>query len=58
MGKNIRRIIFLMITFILFFSFSYVGAYELPYFKGLSGTLHIAGGTAHIACEKEAINVL
>lgn len=24
-------------------------------FKGLSGTLHIAGGTAHIACEKEAL---
>ncbi len=29
-------------------------AEEIPFFKGLSGTLHIAGGTAHISCEKEA----
>ncbi len=27
----------------------------LDYFKGLSGELRIAGGTAHIACEKAAI---
>lgn len=28
---------------------------DISFFKGLSGALHIAGGTAHIACEKEAI---
>jgi len=27
-------------------------------FKGLSGTLHIAGGTAHIACEKEVVQLI
>ena len=36
-------------------SFATGHAGDLDVFKGLSGTLHIAGGTAHIKCETEAI---
>ncbi len=39
----------------LFATTAIVHAGDKDVFKGLSGALHIAGGTAHIACEKEAI---
>jgi phosphate transport system substrate-binding protein len=41
---------------IFFFTFAITGyAGDLDLFKDLSGTLNIAGGTAHIKCETEAI---
>lgn len=40
---------------ILILASSFIYANDLSVFKDLSGSLNIAGGTAHIKCEKEAI---
>lgn len=51
-----NRLSVILISAVLLFTFTPFGhAGDVGIFKGISGTLHIAGGTAHIACEKEAI---
>jgi len=53
MGKPLNCIAFVAIFFCL--SLPSVHASDPDVFKDLSGTLNIAGGTAHIKCETEAI---
>ncbi len=51
-----KRITSLLISLLFVLTFSGLShADGLDVFKGLSGTLQIAGGTAHIKCEKAAI---
>ena len=53
MRKPLNSIAFMAIFFFMFAVTGYAG--DLDLFKDLSGTLNIAGGTAHIKCETEAI---
>ena len=53
MGRQLNGITFVAIFFCI--SLATVHASDLEVFKDLSGTLNIAGGTAHIKCETEAI---
>jgi phosphate transport system substrate-binding protein len=53
MGNPLKCITLAAIFFCLSLGTGQAG--DLDVFKGLSGTLHIAGGTAHIKCETEAI---
>ncbi|RLB20872.1 MAG: phosphate ABC transporter substrate-binding protein [Deltaproteobacteria bacterium] len=43
-----------LVSFLIFCWAGFSLAGDLDVFKGLSGSLHIAGGTAHIKCEREA----
>ena len=53
MRNPLNSITFMAIFFFIFAATAYAG--DLDLFKDLSGTLNIAGGTAHIKCETEAI---
>ena len=53
MGRPLNCVTFVAIFFCMSFATGHAG--DLDVFKGLSGTLNIAGGTAHIKCETEAI---
>jgi phosphate transport system substrate-binding protein len=53
MRKPLNSITCMTIFFFMFAVTGYAG--DLDLFKDLSGTLNIAGGTAHIKCETEAI---
>ena len=53
MRRLLNYIPFVAIFFCMFIATGHAG--DLDVFTGLSGTLNIAGGTAHIKCETEAI---
>ena len=53
MGKPLNFITFVAIFFFVSLATGYAG--DLDVFQDLSGTLNIAGGTAHIKCETAAI---
>ena len=53
MERPLNCITFVAIFFCMFIATGHAG--DLDVFTGLSGTLNIAGGTAHIKCETEAI---
>ena len=53
MRNPLSCITFVAIFFCMSFATGHAGDPDV--FEGLSGTLHIAGGTAHIKCETEAI---
>ena len=53
MRKPLNYILLMAVFFFLSLANGYAG--DLDVFKDLSGTLNIAGGTAHIKCETEAV---